>query len=124
MTEDVKRTLYTTIKLEYATPAWKPHYNCDVEKLERVQRSAAQYCTGDYQYTSSATSMLDTVQITNIYIHCHKYARYCTGDYRYTSVVTSMLDILQEITDINPVSQVCFRKYKCSPLKRGEKSHV
>lgn len=64
--EEVKKTLYTTIvrpKLEYTTAVWDPHYICDVEKIERVQRSAARFCTGDYRYTSSVTSMLEKLQL-------------------------------------------------------------
>lgn len=65
-TEEVKKTWYRTIvrpKLEYATAVWDPHYKCDVEKNERVQRSAARFCTGDYRYTSSVTSMLEKLEL-------------------------------------------------------------
>lgn len=68
-TEEVKKTLYTTIvrpKLEYATAVWDPHYKCDVDKIERVQRSAARFCTGDYRYTSSVTTMLENLNLQSL----------------------------------------------------------
>ena len=65
-TEEVKKTLYTTIvrpKLEYATAVWDPYYKRDVEKIERVQKLAARFCTGDYRYTSSVTRMLEKLEL-------------------------------------------------------------
>ena len=50
-------------KLEYATSTCDPHYNCDVEKLERVQRSATRYCTGENRYTSCVTSIFQKLQL-------------------------------------------------------------
>ena len=44
--------------LEYATPAWSPHRQADVDKLERVQRKAARFACGDYRRRSSVTDML------------------------------------------------------------------
>ena len=44
--EDVKKILYATLvrpKLEYAIPAWDPHFKCDVGKIEQLQR----FCFGD-----------------------------------------------------------------------------
>jgi hypothetical protein len=48
--EDVKKSLYATLvrpKLEYATPTCDPHFKCDVDKIEQLQRSAARFCLGD-----------------------------------------------------------------------------
>ena len=52
--------------MEYATAVWDPHYKCDIEKIERVQRSAARFCTGDYGYTSSVTSMLEKLELQSL----------------------------------------------------------
>jgi len=48
-------------KLEYATSAWDPHYECDICRLEGVQRAAARFCKSDYRYTSSVSIMLDSL---------------------------------------------------------------
>ena len=36
-----------------------PHYACDVNKLERVQRCAARFCKGDYRWTASVSAMIE-----------------------------------------------------------------
>ena len=40
-----------------ATCAWSPHTTTDIQKVERVQRFAARFVTGDYRRTSCATAM-------------------------------------------------------------------
>ena len=53
-TEDGKKILYTPLvrpKLEYATPAWDPHFKCDVDKIEQLQRCAARFCLEDCNRT-------------------------------------------------------------------------
>ena len=60
--EDTKCLLHKTLvrpKLEYASVlVLDPHYLCDVNKLENIQRPAARFCKGDYKYSSSGTSMI------------------------------------------------------------------
>ena len=34
--------------LEYSSIVWDPHLQKDIDKLERVQRQAARFITGDY----------------------------------------------------------------------------
>ena len=59
--EDAKCLLYKTLvrpKLEYASVLVQdPHYLCDVNKLENIQRPAPRFCKGDYKYSSSVTSV-------------------------------------------------------------------
>ena len=60
--EDTKCLLYKTLvrpKLEYASVlVLDPHYLCDLNKLENIQKPAARFCKGDYKYSSSVTSMI------------------------------------------------------------------
>lgn len=58
-TQNVKEIAYTTLvrpKLLYACTAWDPYYKKDIGDLERVQRKAARFCTGQYDRTASVTS--------------------------------------------------------------------
>ena len=42
---------------EYASAAWSPHTKKDVSNIESIQRRAARFVCGDYDRTSSVTSM-------------------------------------------------------------------
>ena len=57
----VRETAYTAIvrpKLEYASSAWDPYLQKDIDSLERVQRKAARFCCNNYQPTASVTAMI------------------------------------------------------------------
>ena len=59
--QNVKEIAYKTLvrpKPLYACTAWDPYFKKDVEAIERVQRNAARFCTGQYDQTASVTSML------------------------------------------------------------------
>ena len=50
--EDTKRIAYLSLVrpiLEYAAPVWDPHKARDIDRLERVQRQAIRFITGDYR---------------------------------------------------------------------------
>ena len=58
----VKQTAYTTYirpTVEYASPVWDPHTKRNTKKIEMVQRRCARYVTGNFDRTSSVTSMLN-----------------------------------------------------------------
>ena len=48
-------------KLEYGSVVWDPYIKSDIDRLERVQRSAARFITGDYKsrHEGCVTNMLD-----------------------------------------------------------------
>ena len=48
--------------LEYCPSIWNPHQKDQIQKLEMIQRRAAQYTTNRYRNTSSVYSMLDHLQ--------------------------------------------------------------
>ncbi|XP_073240461.1 gamma-aminobutyric acid receptor subunit beta-1-like [Porites lutea] len=63
--KSVKETVYMTLvrpNLQYACSAWDPHYQKDKAALERVQRKAARFVTGNYDRTTSVTEMLQDLQ--------------------------------------------------------------
>ena len=58
----VKQMVYTTYirpSVEYASPVWDPHTKRYTNKIEMVQRRCARYVTGNFDRTSSVTSMLN-----------------------------------------------------------------
>ena len=77
----------------YACTAWDPYFKKDVEAIERVQRNAARFCTGQYDQTASVTSMLqglnwDTLEtmrkrerLVTMYKMCHGYLEGNWGEY-------------------------------------------
>jgi len=61
--------IYVHAILEYATCAWGPHTQCNVDKLEAFQKWAARIVTGDFHSTSSVTEMLTTLKWDSLN-HC------------------------------------------------------
>lgn len=66
----VKEAAYTTYvrpQLEYCSSVWHPWQKSLVHKVECVQRSAARYVMNDYNYRSSVTEMLNTLNWKTLY---------------------------------------------------------
>ena len=50
--QECRKTVYISLVrsiLDYGQIVWHPNLNQDVERLERVQRQAARFITGDYR---------------------------------------------------------------------------
>ena len=62
--QDVKKRAYEALvrpQMEYASSAWSPHTDRDINKLEQVQKNAARFVTGDYRLTTSTTALVKSV---------------------------------------------------------------
>ena len=58
----VKQMAYTTYIrpiVQYASPVWDPHTKRNTNKIEMFQRRCARYVTGNFDRTSSVTSLLN-----------------------------------------------------------------
>ena len=54
----VKEQCYKTLvrpKLEYACPVWDPYHKIHIDNIEKVQRAAARFVTGNYRMESGNT---------------------------------------------------------------------
>jgi hypothetical protein len=77
--QDVKTQAYTTLVrpvLEYASTVWDSYTLQQIYALERVQRQAARFVTGDYSSRNpgSVTRMLQQLQWDSIYSEEHEIA--------------------------------------------------
>jgi hypothetical protein len=48
--------------LEYSSSVWDPHYQDDIDALQKIQNRAARWVTSRYRRTSHITEILDTLQ--------------------------------------------------------------
>ena len=58
----IKEKAYFTLirpQLEYASSVWDPHHHTDIYELERIQRRAARYVTGNWHNRSSVSDMIE-----------------------------------------------------------------
>ena len=72
----VKQMAYTTYirrTVEYASPVWDPHTKRNTEKIEMVQHRCARYVTGNFDRTSSVTSLLNYLSWPTLEEIWHQY---------------------------------------------------
>ena len=48
-------------QLEYCSPIWDPYEKCDILSLEKVQRQATRFVSGDYRRESSVMNMISNI---------------------------------------------------------------
>jgi hypothetical protein len=67
--QKLKRTGYVSLirsLLEYSSVVWDPHLQKDRDAIERVQRKAARWITGDHSTYSSVTGMLSQLGLESL----------------------------------------------------------
>ena len=69
--QDCRKSAYISLVrsvLDYGTIIWDPYLSRDIEKLERVQRKAESFITGDYhsREEGSVTGMLDMLELETL----------------------------------------------------------
>ena len=74
--------------LEYSSAVWDPFRQKDIDKLEKIQRSAARFVIQNYRQTASVTSLLQNLGWTDLKTR------------RKNSRLVSMFKILNELVEI------------------------
>jgi hypothetical protein len=79
------KTLYTTMirpVLEYGAPSWSPHYNKDIDCLERVQKRCIRLTTEDIELPSLSTRRME-YDLCEVYKYLNGYNK-TGGDEMFT----------------------------------------
>ena len=69
--QDCRKTAYVSLVrslLDYGSVIWDPYLKQDIDKLERVQRQAARFITGDYKTREEGcvTRILETLELSSL----------------------------------------------------------
>ncbi|XP_072025130.1 uncharacterized protein [Amphiura filiformis] len=63
--KEVKAGAYLSLvrpQLEYSGEAWNPYTQCDINRVEQVQRQAARFVHADYRRTTPVTPLVQKLQ--------------------------------------------------------------
>ena len=106
--------------LELATCAWAPHTKTGIQTIERVQRSAAPFVTGDYRRTSCAIDMC-----TNLWNLLYTRRRIRDAS-MFLKIHHGLMHIILPVTTTAdaPTDANTSTNYEiCQPLARPTSSH-
>ena len=59
--------------MEYACGAWDPHYEKDIDTLEKVQNRAARFIKDDYRRRSSVSEMKERIGLPSLRVRREQY---------------------------------------------------
>lgn len=77
--QHLKETAYFSLvrpQLEYASIVWAPWQRVDIEKIEKINRRAARFVTGNFHRTSSVSSMISQLGWQQLHTRRHN-SRLC-----------------------------------------------
>ena len=109
----LKETAYDTYvrpTVEFASAAWDPHTQRNIQKIEQVQRSAVRFVMGDYNRTSSVTDMMNILKWPSLQNH------------RLHSRLVMMYKIHNDLVDIKAEDYLTDHKASRHYKLRGHKS--
>ena len=101
---------------EYATCAWSPHTETDIQKVRFV--------TGDYRRTSSATAMCVNLMWDTLHIrHCVRHATlFCKIHYGQFRISVCLSSLSLQMLALNATTSINSEHYQ--PLASSTSTHV
>jgi len=94
--------------LEYASTTWDPFKQCEIDKIEMVQRHAARFVMHDYNITSSVSSMVQSLNWELLHLR-RKFARLKNFYLVYNSIGgwVDLVEYLQPPARLGRSEKIC-----------------